>query len=207
MTAMGIALLIKFFILSPYGIPSPSMVPTLNVGDVAVANKLDDEPDRGDIIIFKGNDVWGSDKDYIKRVIGVPGDTVGGCTPDGSLMVNGEPLWEDYLQDDSGCNFPTITVPDNTVWVMGDNRGNSADSRYHNQWHIQHQRCSPYGQHHWDNAIFIQTPLWNGNCFLLNPLSSWQHQDGWWSSSMHLTPTIFSCHQGHPQSTPTKADP
>lgn len=131
MTAMGIALLIKFFILSPYGIPSPSMVPTLNVGDVAVANKLDDEPERGDIIIFKGNDVWGSDKDYIKRVIGVPGDTVGGCTPDGSLMVNGEPLWEDYLQDDSGCNFPTITVPDNTVWVMGDNRGNSADSRYH----------------------------------------------------------------------------
>ena len=106
------------------------MVPTVEVGDIAVANKLDDEPDRGDIIIFKGNDVWG-DKDYIKRVIGLPGDQVGGCAPDGSLLVNGKPTWEDYINDDSGCDFPTITVPTDTVWVMGDNRLNSADSRHY----------------------------------------------------------------------------
>lgn len=131
MATLSIALFIKFFLFSPYAIPSPSMTPTLSVGDIAVANKIDDEPDRGDIIIFKGNEVWGDDKNFIKRVIGLPGDQVGGCSPDGSLLVNGKPAWEDYLQDESGCNFPTITVPEGTVWVMGDNRMNSADSRYH----------------------------------------------------------------------------
>jgi len=114
---------------------------------------------RGDIIVFSGQDSWGPDAPppsnngfvrlwddvlsdiglessqtyYIKRVIGLPGDRVGCCT-DGKVTVNGVPLSEtSYLYPGDAPSFPfkTITVPPGHLWVMGDHRGDSADSRYH----------------------------------------------------------------------------
>ena len=114
---------------------------------------------RGDIIVFSGQDSWGPDAPqpsnngfvrlwddvlsdiglqssqtyYIKRVIGLPGDRVGCCT-DGKVTVNGVPLTEtSYLYPGDAPSFPfkTVTVPPGHLWVMGDHRGDSADSRYH----------------------------------------------------------------------------
>jgi signal peptidase I len=114
---------------------------------------------RGDVIVFSGQDSWGPDAPhpsdngvvrlwddvlsdiglessqtyYIKRVIGLPGDRVGCCT-DGKVTVNGVPLSEtSYLYPGDAPSFPfkTVTVPAGHLWVMGDHRGDSADSRYH----------------------------------------------------------------------------
>jgi signal peptidase I len=114
---------------------------------------------RGDIIVFSGQDSWGPDAPqpsnnglvrlwddvlsdiglqssqtyYIKRVIGLPGDRVG-CCADGKVTVNGVPLTEtSYLYPGDAPSFPfkTVTVPPGHLWVMGDHRGDSADSRYH----------------------------------------------------------------------------
>jgi signal peptidase I len=114
---------------------------------------------RGDIIVFSGQDSWGPDATppssdpvvriwddvlsgiglqssqtyYIKRVIGLPGDHVACCT-DGKVTVNGVPLTENsYLYPGAQPSFPfkAVTVPADHVWVMGDNRGDSEDSRYH----------------------------------------------------------------------------
>jgi signal peptidase I len=114
---------------------------------------------RGDVIVFSGQDSWGPDAPppsnngfvrlwddvlstvglqssqtyYIKRVIGLPGDKVACCT-DGKVTVNGVPLTEtSYLYPGDAPSFPfkTVTVPAGHLWVMGDHRGDSADSRYH----------------------------------------------------------------------------
>jgi signal peptidase I len=114
---------------------------------------------RGDIIVFSGQDSWGPDAPppssnlvvrvwdkllsdvglssnqtyYIKRVIGLPGDKVACCT-DGKVTVNGVPLTEgSYLYPGDAPSFPfkTVTVPAGHLWVMGDHRGDSDDSRYH----------------------------------------------------------------------------
>src|SRR5699024_5662803 len=76
--------------------------------------------------------------DLVKRVIAVGGQTVGGCSPEGDLLVDGEPLDEPYLneppdpsRDALNCAFGPVTVPEDSYWVMGDNRNNSADSRFH----------------------------------------------------------------------------
>ena len=134
--AIVVALLVKTFLVQAFRIPSESMDPTLIKGDRVLVNKLSyrlHDVNRGDVVVFERPDSLpgGPDdpKDLIKRVIGLPGDTV--YARDGTVFVNDKPLDEPYLPDGTttvNMDQP-ITVPDGEVWVMGDNRGNSQDSR------------------------------------------------------------------------------
>lgn len=112
-------------------ISSESMVPTLEVWDRVLVNKLaydlGGEPERGDIVLFE--DVQGTDKRLIKRVVGVPGDTIE--VRGGVLFVNDEPQNEPYTSDHSLAlgSYGPLKVPKDHVFCMGDNRGSSVDSR------------------------------------------------------------------------------
>ncbi|MFG1698805.1 signal peptidase I [Nonomuraea sp. NPDC049309] len=127
---VGIALLLQAFVVGSFYIPSESMENTLLVNDRVFVNKLAGKPERGDIVVFKG---WNGE-DTIKRVIGVGGDRVKCCDKHLRITVNGTPLEEDsYLYPDdypSGDEFD-VTVPEGKLWLMGDHRSASADSRAH----------------------------------------------------------------------------
>lgn len=87
-----------------------------------------DPPERGDVIVFDPPN--GSDKPYIKRIIGLPGEEI--TFGDGRVLINGELLAEDYIQDRTRCgqrDTCDVVVPEGSVYVLGDNRGNSSDSR------------------------------------------------------------------------------
>jgi signal peptidase I len=121
---------VRPFVMEAFWIPSGSMIPTLEIGDRVLVNKFIyrfTDPRRGDIIVFESVD--NSNEDLIKRVVGLPGDKI--AVRGGKLFVNGEPQKEPYtnkkLPDRSF--YAQTTVPKNHVFVMGDNRGNSADSR------------------------------------------------------------------------------
>ena len=142
--AIGLALLIKTFLFQAYYIPSPSMTPTLSEGDRILVNKLSyklHSVNRGDLIVFDTPEAGGND-DLIKRVIGLPGEFV--VVEDGRIEIDGGLLLEPYLplntdinsfstpancvnrpNENSGCR-----IPDEHVFVMGDNRSNSRDSRF-----------------------------------------------------------------------------
>ncbi|MFI7412361.1 signal peptidase I [Streptomyces sp. NPDC049627] len=162
--ALVLALLIKTFLVQAFSIPSDSMQNTLQKGDRVLVDKLTpwfgSEPERGEVVVFHDPDNWlageptpdpnalqtflswiglmpsAEEKDLIKRVIGVGGDTVE-CKKTGPLMVNGKALNEPYVypgntpcsQDDQGGQFK-VKVPEGYIWVMGDHRQNSRDSRY-----------------------------------------------------------------------------
>jgi signal peptidase I len=138
-SALVIALLIKAFLFQAFYIPSDSMVPTLQTDDRVLVNKLSyrlHDVNRGDIVVFKAPP--GADpkvKDLVKRVIGLPGETVE--HRDGRVYVDGQVLKESYLprgtrtdcaQFKADC-FPSGPIPEDHYWVMGDNRGFSKDSR------------------------------------------------------------------------------
>src|SRR5215204_804253 len=121
---------VRPFVLEAFRIPSESMVPTLEVGDRVFANKFIyrfAEPERGDIVVFE--DVEGGEEDLIKRVVGVAGDRV--RVVNGVLKVNRETQGEPYVKPQlpDGSVYGPEKVPEGYVFVMGDNRGNSADSR------------------------------------------------------------------------------
>jgi signal peptidase I len=141
--ALVVALVVKTFLFQAFYIPSASMEPTLEKGDRVLVNKLSydlHDVHRGDVVVFElPRDQIASDgiKDLIKRVVGLPGDTIE--SRDGVVYVNDRRLDEPYLAkgtrtgDPQNGNNPSIerqVVPDGTVFVMGDNRGNSHDSRY-----------------------------------------------------------------------------
>ena len=140
--ALTIALLIKAFLFQAFYIPSDSMVPTLKTHDRVIVNKLSyklHSVHRGDIIVFKAPpNVDPSVKDLVKRVIGLPGETIDGRN-DGHIYINGKVLKEPYLPAGilPGPSFPAIKVPANSYWVMGDNRNNSKDSRFFPQHFIR----------------------------------------------------------------------
>ena len=151
--AFVLALLIKTFLVQAFFIPSGSMEPTLVPGDRVLVLKVPyyfGEPDRGDIIVFEDPDPSGEpdrglvsgffhwmfeglgvqrpdSEDFIKRVVGTPGDTV--SAKDGQVYVNGEAIEEPYLTQPTD-DFRRRTVPEGRLFVMGDNRGNSLDSRF-----------------------------------------------------------------------------
>jgi signal peptidase I len=127
------AVLLRSFIVQPYFIPSGSMEPTLMVNDKVLVNKLsyDLHPiHRGDIVVFKKppHDYAPGIKDLIKRVIGLPNETI--SASGGSVYINGRRLIETWLpQGVTTSDFGPVHIPANYYFVMGDNRGNSADSR------------------------------------------------------------------------------
>ncbi|MFD9485506.1 signal peptidase I [Streptomyces sp. NPDC059991] len=164
--ALILALLIKTFLVQAFSIPSDSMQNTLQRGDRVLVDKLTpwfgSEPERGEVVVFHDPGNWlqgeptpqpnavqkvlsfvglmpsAEEKDLIKRVVAVGGDTVE-CKGTGPLKVNGKALNEPYVfagntpcSTDPESQFK-ITVPKGRIWVMGDHRQNSADSRYHQE--------------------------------------------------------------------------
>lgn len=124
-----LALVIRTFLFQPFYIPSGSMEPTLQVGDKIIVNKLTTrfkEPERGQIVVFKFP--YDPSQDFVKRIIGLPGETVE--IRDSQVYINGEPLEEEYLPEGLVYpDFPPVTVPEDSYFVLGDNRNNSQDSR------------------------------------------------------------------------------
>ncbi|MEU8883641.1 signal peptidase I [Streptomyces hydrogenans] len=162
--ALILALLIKTFLVQAFSIPSESMMNTLKKGDRVLVDKLTpwfgSEPERGEVVVFHDPGGWletaetpkpnaiqkflsfiglmpsAEEKDLIKRVIAVGGDTVS-CKEGGKVVLNGKELDETaYLYPGSvPCqdSFGPIKVPQDRIWVMGDNRQNSLDSRFHQE--------------------------------------------------------------------------
>jgi signal peptidase I len=131
--ALLVAVVVKTFLIQAFFIPSLSMYSTLDKGDRVLVNKVSyrlHDINRGDVVVFKrppGVPDTGI-KDLIKRVIGLPGDTVEGH--DGAVYINGKRLKESYLDEGTvTADFPPEKVPEGDIFVMGDNRGNSEDSR------------------------------------------------------------------------------
>jgi signal peptidase I len=153
--AFIIAFLVKTFVAQAFFIPSESMVHTLEVGDRVLVSRVSyqlHDPRRGDIVVFtspfetqgSANDRsmpsrvihtvlesvglrQPSTEDFIKRVIGLPGETVEG--KNGKIFINGRQLVEPYLADEPVGDFPPKVIPPGQIWVMGDNRNRSSDSR------------------------------------------------------------------------------
>ena len=133
LVALAVTFGVKTWLIQVYSIPSTSMVPTLLVGDRVVVSKLNRNPGRGDIIVFDrpANDPGGPNdpKVLIKRVIGLPGDTV--SAKDGKVLVNGTVLREDYLPDGVTTEMThPVKVAEGQLLVFGDNRPSSQDGRY-----------------------------------------------------------------------------
>ncbi len=160
--AFVLALLLKTFLIQAFFIPSASMEPTLLVGDRVLVNKVVydlREPRRGEVVVFSESGAAplaatdeglvrralrglasglglgpSGEKDFIKRIIGLPGDRV--AMRDGVVMINGEPLPEapttegGYLSERDLTDFGPVRVPQGHYFMMGDNRPNSSDSRF-----------------------------------------------------------------------------
>ncbi len=129
--AFLLAMAIKQWVVQPFYIPSGSMETTLDIGDRVLVNKFVyqfDHPKYGDVVVFVSPE--DKQQDLIKRVIAVGGQTV--QVKDGYVYVDGKKLDEPYVQQgnrDAYTMPAPVTVPKGFVWVMGDNRANSSDSR------------------------------------------------------------------------------
>ncbi|CCK27176.1 signal peptidase I [Streptomyces davaonensis JCM 4913] len=130
-------LLLNTFVLQPFQIPSGSMERGLRIGDRVLVNKLayrfGAQPQRGDVVVFDGTGYFG-DADYIKRVVGVGGDHVVCCDKEGRIQVNGRSVDESaflYAGDDPSSVSFDLVVPEGTLFVLGDHRSASSDSRDH----------------------------------------------------------------------------
>jgi signal peptidase I len=140
LSVLGCLLFLLFlnaFVVQPFQIPSGSMEQGLRTGDRVLVDKLayrfGAEPRRGDVVVFDGTGYFGHG-DYVKRVVGVGEDHVVCCDKEGRIEVNGRPV------DESGFLYPgdspsavpfDIVVPDGTLFVLGDHRSDSSDSRDH----------------------------------------------------------------------------
>jgi len=151
--SLTLSLLFIRFVACFADIPSGSMESTLNIGDRIIVNRLayiNNEPERGDIIVFK-HKMYETDADetiLVKRIIGVPGDTIE--MKQAEVYINGIKQEESYMKEPMlnivGYNsFGPVTVPDDSYFVMGDNRNNSLDSRY------------------WDSMFVTRDSIW-GKC-------------------------------------------
>ncbi|MEV6577715.1 signal peptidase I [Streptomyces sp. NPDC051582] len=131
------------FVYRPYTVPTDSMTPTVNPGDRVIAQRIDGgQVRRGDVVVFTDH-LW-SDSPMLKRVVGIGGDTVKCCDAGGKLTVNGKELDEPYLvhalpEGAQGIPQPAsdtpfeVKVPEDGLFLLGDRRANSLDSRSHLQ--------------------------------------------------------------------------
>ncbi|MCW7943814.1 signal peptidase [Streptomyces hygroscopicus] len=135
--ALGCVLFLGGFVwgaivYKPYTVPTESMTPTIAAGDRVLAQRIDvADVKRGDVVVFRQK-TWG-DMPLVKRVVAVGGDTVACCT-DGKLTVNGKQIQESYLakgQPAESRTIPTITVPRDRLFLLGDERSGSLDSSAH----------------------------------------------------------------------------
>ncbi len=127
--AVVMAMLIRTFIVELYIVDGPSMRPTLEHEERLVVNKFIyhlRDPAKGEVLIFR----YPRDpsRDFIKRVIATAGDTIE--IKEGRVYVNDQMLNEDYILEKTRTEYPKVTIPDGTIFVMGDNRNNSDDSRF-----------------------------------------------------------------------------
>jgi signal peptidase I len=164
LVTLVLATMVRIFLVAPFYIPSSSMEDTLHVGDRVLVDRIGYHLHpirRGDVVVFNGLDSWTAQPrhtgeniavralrglgaalglapthgtDFVKRVIGLPGDEVRCCDAQGRMTVNGDPLDErSYLyRGDRPSDAPfDVIVPDGRLWVMGDHRHVSVDSRSH----------------------------------------------------------------------------
>ncbi|MGW4975403.1 signal peptidase I [Streptomyces mirabilis] len=125
------------FVMQPFEIPSSSMQRGLRIGDRVLVNKLayrfGAEPRRGDVVVFDGTEYFGN-ADYVKRVVGVGGDHVVCCDKEGRLEVNGRSVDEStflYPGDSPSDVSFDVVVPTGSLFLLGDHRSDSSDSRDH----------------------------------------------------------------------------
>ena len=127
--AVALAMFIRTFIVELYVVDGPSMRPTLESSERLVVNKFIYRfraPEKGEILVFQ----YPRDpsRDFIKRVIATPGDTIE--IREGRVLVNDQILVEDYILEKTRSEYPKMTAPEGHIFVMGDNRNNSEDSRF-----------------------------------------------------------------------------
>ena len=160
-TALVLSVLVRTFLVQAFYVPSASMENTLIKNDRIIVNKVSSKLtgiNRGNVVVFHDPGGWlgagfpdpyntpighvlqfiglvpsNTGNDLVKRVVGVGNDTVECCDSNGHILVNGKPLADSYIKPGAGTaqvNFKVL-VPAGYVFVMGDNRGNSEDSRFH----------------------------------------------------------------------------
>ncbi|MFJ7200100.1 MULTISPECIES: signal peptidase I [unclassified Streptomyces] len=120
-------------VYKPYTVPTQSMTPTVHAGDRILAQRIDgNEVHRGDVVVFT-DPAWDANLPMVKRVVGIGGDKIACCGKDGRLTVNGKPIDEPYLhvKDLASAQNFTAEVPKGKLFLLGDERTASLDSRVH----------------------------------------------------------------------------
>ncbi len=159
-SAAVFAVFLRMFVVQVYEIPSSSMENTLQKGSRIAVNRVPvwgKQIERGDVVVFRDSEKWmesipeedatlfrkageflglvppAGEQVIVKRIIGVGGDTVSCCDAESRIQVNGTAIDESYVKEPGVNETPefSIEVPEGYLWVMGDNRNNSADSLYH----------------------------------------------------------------------------
>ncbi|HWQ43244.1 MAG TPA: signal peptidase I [Desulfosporosinus sp.] len=129
--AFALSWVLRTYVIEARKIPTGSMLPTIQLDDRVIVDKFFfkhvDHISYGDIIVFHPPPSAHATEDFIKRVVGLPGDTLE--VRNHTTYVNGQPLYEPYVADKSKNDFGPVVVPTDSVFVMGDNRNNSDDSR------------------------------------------------------------------------------